>query len=117
MSDVLTSALREMRASGNYDALLQAIPYARMLGLTAAIEGGVLVTHLAPQDRLIGNPVLPALHGGTVGALMESAAHRWVLGVQWHPERPEPETAGFAQTSRKLWEAFARAVSGRNTEV
>lgn len=74
MSDVLANALREMRASGHHDALLQAIPYARVLGLTATLEDGMLVTHMAPQDRLIGNPVLPALHGGTVGALMESAA-------------------------------------------
>lgn len=74
MSDALATALREMRAGGSYDALLQAIPYARNLGLTAAIEDGVLVTHMPPRDRLIGNPVLPALHGGTVGALMESAA-------------------------------------------
>jgi uncharacterized protein (TIGR00369 family) len=74
VTDTLANAVREMRASGRYDVLLAAIPYARMLGLTAAIEDGVLVTHMTPQERLIGNPVLPALHGGTVGALMESAA-------------------------------------------
>ena len=41
---------------------------------------------------------------------LESTAHRWVVGVQWHPERPEPETPGFAESSRLLWEAFAAAV-------
>jgi putative glutamine amidotransferase len=41
---------------------------------------------------------------------LESPAHRWVVGVQWHPERPELETPGFAEASRKLWGAFARAV-------
>jgi gamma-glutamyl-gamma-aminobutyrate hydrolase PuuD len=41
---------------------------------------------------------------------LESTAHRWVVGVQWHPERPEPETPGFAETSRALWDAFAAAV-------
>jgi putative glutamine amidotransferase len=40
---------------------------------------------------------------------LESPAHRWVVGVQWHPERPEPETAGFADSSRLLWDAFATA--------
>ena len=42
---------------------------------------------------------------------LESPAHRWVVGVQWHPERPEPETAGFAESSRLLWEAFAAAIA------
>jgi uncharacterized protein (TIGR00369 family) len=32
------------------------------------------VTTMRGQKSLIGNPVLPALHGGTVGALLESAA-------------------------------------------
>jgi gamma-glutamyl-gamma-aminobutyrate hydrolase PuuD len=41
---------------------------------------------------------------------VESPAHRWVVGVQWHPERPEAETAGFAESSRRLWRAFADAV-------
>jgi gamma-glutamyl-gamma-aminobutyrate hydrolase PuuD len=37
---------------------------------------------------------------------VESAEHRWVLGVQWHPERLEPEHAGFAERSRPLFEAL-----------
>lgn len=41
---------------------------------------------------------------------LESTAHRWVVGVQWHPERPEPETPGFAESSRLLWAAFAAAL-------
>jgi putative glutamine amidotransferase len=41
---------------------------------------------------------------------LESPAHRWVVGVQWHPERPEPETHGFAESSRRLWDAFAAAI-------
>jgi gamma-glutamyl-gamma-aminobutyrate hydrolase PuuD len=46
---------------------------------------------------------------------LESRSHRWVVGVQWHPERPEPETPGFAQSSGALWEAFAAAVKGLDT--
>jgi putative glutamine amidotransferase len=44
---------------------------------------------------------------------VESESHRWVVGVQWHPERPELETPGFAASSRLLWEAFAAAVARR----
>jgi putative glutamine amidotransferase len=40
---------------------------------------------------------------------IESPAHGWVVGVQWHPERPEPETPSFRASSRRLWAAFAQA--------
>ena len=41
---------------------------------------------------------------------IESPVHRWVVGVQWHPERLEPEVPDFAEQSQKLWKAFAAAV-------
>jgi len=42
---------------------------------------------------------------------LQSDAHRWVVGVQWHPERLEPELPDFAQSSRRLFAAFAAQVS------
>lgn len=46
-------------------------PYARMLGLR--VEGGVVT--MAFADHLIGAPVPPRLHGGTVAGLLEIAAN------------------------------------------
>jgi putative glutamine amidotransferase len=40
---------------------------------------------------------------------VESTRHRWVVGVQWHPERDEPQLAGFERGGRRLFEEFARA--------
>lgn len=34
---------------------------------------------------------------------------RWVIGVQWHPERQEPAIQGFAEASRLLFAAFVDA--------
>ncbi len=45
-----------------------------------------------------------------------SPAHRWVLGVQWHPERPEADHPGFLERSRLLFATLvteARAVGTR----
>lgn len=42
---------------------------------------------------------------------VESEAHAWAVGVQWHPEREEPEQPGFARQSARLFAAFAAAVS------
>jgi len=44
---------------------------------------------------------------GFVEAL-ESAENRWVVGVQWHPERPE-----MHPDSDSLWAAFVRAAAER----
>jgi putative glutamine amidotransferase len=48
---------------------------------------------------------------------MESTEHRWVVGIQWHPERPEPELdpsdrEDWTRASSSLWEAFVSACSG-----
>jgi len=74
MARVDDEALRTARASGELPKLLGAIPYLRLLGLSAEIRDGDLIVCMAGDPRLIGNPVLPALHGGTVGALLESTA-------------------------------------------
>jgi uncharacterized protein (TIGR00369 family) len=62
------------RDSGDLDALVQAIPYARFLGLSARLDAGSVLVTMTYGPHLVGNPTLPALHGGTLGALLESAA-------------------------------------------
>ena len=69
----LGSLLAEVRDSGDFDRLVRVIPYARKLGMTVVVEEGELLTRMEGRESMIGNPMLPALHGGTVGALMESA--------------------------------------------
>ncbi|MFN7950481.1 MAG: PaaI family thioesterase [bacterium] len=63
--------------------LVAGIPYARFLGVSAELEDEDLIGRLAFSERLIGNPVLPALHGGTVGALLEMTA---LVTVAWRVE-------------------------------
>ncbi len=53
---------------------LERIPYARFLGLRAELKGDELTLVLPFSQHLVGNPLLPALHGGVVGALMEVTA-------------------------------------------
>lgn len=63
------------------DRLLQSVPYARFLGLSAELDSaGRLVMLMKGSDRLVGNPVLRATHGGAIGALLESAA---LFGAMW----------------------------------
>jgi uncharacterized protein (TIGR00369 family) len=79
----LIDRLAEARRAGDYQAFVDAVPYARFLGLTADKVGDELVTTMRYADHLIGNPALPALHGGTLGALLESAA---IFELLWRAE-------------------------------
>jgi uncharacterized protein (TIGR00369 family) len=53
---------------------LARIPYASFLGVRAELRGDELTLILPYGEHLVGNPLLPALHGGVVGALMELTA-------------------------------------------
>ncbi len=55
-------------------ALFAPIPYAAFLGLRSEITGGELYGVMPFAEHLIGNPTIPALHGGTLGAFMELTA-------------------------------------------
>ena len=70
----LGEVLAHLRETRSFERLLAAIPYVRFLGIRASVRDGDVIAEMAGSQHLIGNPVLPALHGGTVGALMESAA-------------------------------------------
>lgn len=55
-------------------AAIARIPYAGFLGVRAELKGDELTLVLPYSEHLVGNPLLPALHGGVVGALMELTA-------------------------------------------
>ena len=55
-------------------ALLDAWPYARFLDMRLEALGDGLVAVLPFDPKLIGNPILPALHGGVVASFLELAA-------------------------------------------
>lgn len=81
--DQLAAAKEHARSHGDFQALFDLVPYSRFLGLSARLDGTELVTTMSYAEHLIGNPALPALHGGTLGALMESAA---IFELLWRAE-------------------------------
>lgn len=62
------------------DGLLAKVPYFGWLGVQVDRHGDELTTVMPFAGRLIGNPVLPALHGGVTAAFLETAA---VLELVW----------------------------------
>lgn len=77
--------LEAAKKQSNPQGLVAAIPYGVFLGLRAdeMPEGGLKIT-MPRQDKLTGNPTIPALHGGTTGSLLETAA---LLRYAWEFER------------------------------
>lgn len=70
----LLERIAAARAAGDLGQLVAEIPYASFLGLSCAVVDGELITTMASGAHLVGNPQLPAIHGGALGALLESAA-------------------------------------------
>ena len=61
-------------AYGEGSGPLEAIPYANFLGLKTQANGDELTVIMPFSDHLIGNPMIPALHGGSTAALLEMTA-------------------------------------------
>jgi acyl-coenzyme A thioesterase PaaI-like protein len=53
---------------------LQNLPYVKMLGFDATCEDAALRGQLPFAEHLIGNPLVPALHGGVIAALLHFTA-------------------------------------------
>ncbi|MDJ0948140.1 MAG: PaaI family thioesterase [Alphaproteobacteria bacterium] len=79
----LESILEQARRERDLGLISQAIPYAGFLGISAEETDGRVITRLAYNERNLGNPALPALHGGVVGAFLETAA---IIELLWARE-------------------------------
>ncbi len=50
------------------------VPYAAFLGISVDRRGDEMTAVLRFDERLIGNPAIPALHGGVTAAFLEVTA-------------------------------------------
>ena len=60
--------------------LVTGVPYIGFLGIQFDRRGDELTAVLPFHDSLIGNPILPALHGGATAAFLEVTA---IIGLSW----------------------------------
>ncbi len=110
----LVALLAKVRASGDFAPLVDAIPYARFLGLSLEKDGAGFRTRMRFEPHIVGNALIPALHGGAVGSLLESAA---IFGLLWetraeqgisHAPRIINITVEYLRTAKTV-DTFARA--------
>jgi len=69
-------------AAKGLEEFLQSVPYVRFLGMRAELAGDEMTAILPFSPHLIGNVMLPALHGGVIGAFLEMTALAQLSVVQ-----------------------------------
>ncbi len=111
--EMLARAAREGVAV-KIDALLKAVPYCAWLGVTGRLDSGRVVLEMPFDAKLIGNPVIPAIHGGVIGSLLETAAivqALWDTKAEAFP-KPVDITIDYLRTGRAVT-SFASAKLAR----
>ena len=68
------------RRDAALQSLIGGVPFIGFLGIRFDRRGDELTAVLPYDDKLIGNPFLPALHGGVTAAFLEVTA---IIGLSW----------------------------------
>lgn len=66
--------IQQAQTSGDFQPLVDSIPYAGYIGLEFQRFGDNVIFKLPRNPDNIGNPILPAIHGGVIGGFMELSA-------------------------------------------
>ncbi|MEM1245865.1 MAG: PaaI family thioesterase [Acidobacteriota bacterium] len=75
--------------------ILPSSPYLDFLGVETREDEGDLICVLPFADHLVGNVALPALHGGAVGAFLETCAILELLRAHGERQGAYPKTISF----------------------
>ena len=76
----LSDTVSAVKATRDGAPLIADIPFAQFLGMRLELDQQELLFFLPTSPRLIGNPILPAMHGGAMAGFLESAA---MLHLLW----------------------------------
>lgn len=72
--EALRPLLEQARQDREPQQILDVIPYSSFIGVKAKIEDNRILFFMPEQHSNIGNPSLPAIHGGVIGGFMELSA-------------------------------------------
>jgi acyl-coenzyme A thioesterase PaaI-like protein len=95
MAETLQAAERQAERDAVLAALSGSVPFNRHLGVRFDRLGDELTGRLPFRPGLVGNPVLPALHGGVTGAFLEITA---LMQLAWDQVLALLEEGGPAAT-------------------
>ena len=101
--EMLARAARE-GISPDANALLAAVPYCTWLGLSARLQDSIVILEMPFAEKLVGNPIIPAIHGGVIGSLLETAAIVQAIWDTRSAKFPKPVdiTIDYLRTGRAV---------------
>ena len=74
----------KQRRDAALEKLISGVPYIQFLGIQFDRRGDELTAVLPFDNKLIGNPMLPAIHGGVTAAFLETTALiELAWGMMW----------------------------------
>ncbi len=89
-------------------------PYVKRFGVRFDDHGDELTAILPYSDALVGNPLIPALHGGAIGAFMEITAAASLMAATPLLKMPKPiDVAVDYLRPARPQDVFARAMITR----
>lgn len=111
----VTLQLPNARSIEEMQTIIATIPYARFLGFSVMRDGINVIGRMDFDDRRLGNTVVRALHGGTLGALMELTAMCQLLTLAEIVRVPKTVniTVEYLRSAQAV-DTFARATVTRH---
>ncbi|WP_106745745.1 PaaI family thioesterase [Yoonia maritima] len=79
--------------------LVEGVPYIQFLGIQIDRRGDELTGVLPYDDKLIGNPMLPALHGGVTAAFLEVTA---IMELTWSTTWADMEAGKLTDVTPRI---------------
>jgi len=91
------------------ERVLSKIPYVAFIGVEPILMDDDLIMVMRYKDSNIGNPFLPALHGGVIGGFMEVTAIAGLMFSGNYKKFPKPIglNIGYLRSGRPM-DTFAR---------
>ncbi len=89
----------KQRRDATLQNLVAGVPYIQFLGIQIDRRGDELTAVLPYHDKLIGNPMLPALHGGVTAAFLEVTA---IMELSWQMIWEDMEAGKFDDNEPKV---------------
>lgn len=83
----------KQRRDAALHALVDRVPYIRFMGVQFDRRGDELTGVMPFEEKLIGNPLLPALHGGATSAFLEVTS---IITLSWAMLWDEMESGELA---------------------
>ena len=93
----------KLRRDNALRLLIEGVPYMRWMGIHFDRRGDELTAIMPFDDKLIGNPFLPAIHGGATAAFLEITA---IVELAWSAMWEDLESGRIAPDGTVIVQQF-----------